>query len=241
MMTDSEWQNVAATFVTLVGAIAWLRLWDVIAHRGWVEPVLSRKIIHITTGPLFVLCWPLFSTAPYSRFLAAIVPGLITLQFMAVGFGWLSDPAAVQAMTRSGNPREILRGPLLYGLIFVFGTVIFWRTSPIGILALMVVCGGDGLADVIGRRYGTVKLPWSPEKSWVGSAAMFVGAALFSALFFLIFEQLGYFTVFGSLRAVGVLLGIVAIATVVESFPVRDIDNLTLAVTSVVLGLIAFR
>ena len=43
--------------------------------------------------------------------------------------------AAVQAMTRHGDAREILRGPLYYGLVFVVCTVLFWRHSPVGMLA----------------------------------------------------------------------------------------------------------
>lgn len=32
--------------------------------------------------------------------------------------------------------------------------VLFWRNSPLGVLALSVLCGGDGLAEVLGRKYG---------------------------------------------------------------------------------------
>jgi phytol kinase len=43
------------------------------------------------------------------------------------------------------------------------------------VVALM--CGGDGLADIIGRRFGSgAKLPHNSNKSWAGSAAMFAGA-----------------------------------------------------------------
>ena len=36
-----------------------------------------------------------------------------------------------------------------------------------------------GLADIVGRRFGKGNpLPWNPEKSWAGSAAMFLGAPL---------------------------------------------------------------
>lgn len=35
--------------------------------------------------------------------------------------------------------------------------------------------GGDGLADIVGRRFGGVKLPWNSNKSWAGSLAMFIG------------------------------------------------------------------
>lgn len=235
-------RDIGATAVTLIGAIAWLRLWDAIAHRGWVDSALSRKIIHMTTGPLFVLCWPLFSQKPYTRFLAAIVPGLILVQFIGVGLGWIQDPGAVQAMTRTGNPREILRGPMLYGLIFVGCTLVFWRTSPVGLLALMVMCGGDGLADVIGRRFGLVKLPWNSDKSWAGSGGMFIGALMLSGPILLWFEHLGFFSLLirDATQWLG-LVGIVTAATLVESFPIREIDNLTLAITSVGLGLWLLR
>ena len=39
------------------------------------------------------------------------------------------------------------------------------------------MCGGDGLADIVGRRYGSAKLPFNHSKSWVGSLAMFTGKA----------------------------------------------------------------
>ena len=44
-------------------------------------------------------------------------------------------------------------------------------------MAISLMCGGDGLADIVGRRWGSsARLPWNPAKSWPGSAAMFLGA-----------------------------------------------------------------
>ena len=54
-------------------------------------------------------------------------------------------------------------------------TVVFWRESPVGMMVLSLMCGGDGLADIIGRKFGTAKLPFNMSKSWAGSAAMFAG------------------------------------------------------------------
>ena len=35
------------------------------------------------------------------------------------------------------------------------------------------MCGGDGLADLVGRRWGASnRLPWNQNKSWAGSLAM---------------------------------------------------------------------
>jgi phytol kinase len=47
---------ILATIITFAIALAFLRLMDFFAQRGWVEPRLSRKLIHIGTGPIFVLC-----------------------------------------------------------------------------------------------------------------------------------------------------------------------------------------
>jgi len=135
--------NFVALAITLVIALFWLRINDYFAHKGWVTSKTSRKIIHIGTGPIFVLCWLLFNFSKFAPFIAAVVPLGITLQFALVGSGVIKDPSAVEAMSRSGDRKEILKGPLFYGLVFVLLTIIFWRNSAVGIVALMILCGGD--------------------------------------------------------------------------------------------------
>jgi phytol kinase len=146
----------------------------------------------------------------------------------------------VAAMSRTGDRKEILRGPLFYGIVFVLLTVLFWRTTPVGIVALMGLCGGDGLADIIGKRYGQNNhLPWSKRKSWAGSAGMLVGGWIFSAVILGIYAATGAFP-----KTFGQYLGAITIislaATVVESLPLDDIDNITVPLTSVLLGLLLF-
>ncbi len=234
-------QDVVATVITLALSLIWLRLMDALAHRGVIAQQLSRKIIHTGTGPLFVLCWNLFSAEPWARWAAALVPLAITGQFLAVGLGWLKDEQAVKAMTRTGDPREILRGPLYYGLIFVVCTVVFWRHSPVGLLALMLMCGGDGLADIVGRRWGAAKLPFSAHKSWAGSAAMFVGGFGFGLVFLALFNAFGNFSPPLDLGATALAVaGIALAATVVEALPFADIDNLTITAVAVALGVWMF-
>lgn len=224
-----------ATVLTFAIAIAFLRIMDFFAHRGWIESKLSRKFIHIGTGPIFVLCWLMFPDLPSARYLAALVPLLITLQFALVGTGLMKDDAAVQAMTRTGNPREILRGPLFYGIVFVVLTVLYWKDSPIGITALMMMCGGDGVADIVGRRVRSPKLFWSPEKSVAGSLSVFAGGALLSVMILLVYVQVGLFA--GPFS--DYLLPIAWIALggmLVESLPFKDVDNITLTVISALIG-----
>ncbi len=231
--------NFIALLITFVAAVTWLRINDFAAHRGWISGHLSRKIIHIGTGPIFVLCWLLFNEAPSARFLAALVPGLITVQFLFVGLGIIKDEAAVKAMSRTGNPKEILRGPLFYGIIFVVLTIIYWKGSPIGMVALMLMCGGDGLADVIGRRFGRMKLPWAKDKSWLGSLAMFLGGWLFALGILGVYIQAGIFP--GPLSNYLPAITLIALAgTATESLPINDLDNITITLTAVFLGHILF-
>ena len=42
------------------------------------------------------------------------------------------------------------------------------------------MAAGDGLADIVGRRWGTVKWPFSASKSYAGTAAFVVGAFVVS-------------------------------------------------------------
>jgi len=183
-----------ATLFTFLIALAFLRLMDFLAHRGIIESKLSRKLIHIGTGPIFVLCWLMYPDLPISRWLAALVPFVITTQFALVGTGILKDEAAVKAMSRTGDRREILRGPLLYGITFIAITLVYWKDSFIGIPALMMLCGGDGIADIVGRRVRSPKLSWSREKSVAGSLSVFAGGWLLTLLIFAIYVGVGQFS-----------------------------------------------
>jgi phytol kinase len=228
-----------ATLLTFVIAIAFLRFMDFLAHRGVIDSKLSRKFIHIGTGPIFVLCWLMFPDVPISRYLAALVPLLITVQFILVGTGVIKDQSAIDAMTRTGNPREILRGPLFYGIMFVLITVFYWKDSPIGITALMMMCGGDGIADIVGRRVKSPKLFWSPEKSVAGSLSVFAGGALLSALILLIYVNAGVFPPPFNAYLVPILW--VALGgMMVESLPFKDVDNITITLTSLLIGHLVF-
>ncbi len=227
--------NFIALIITFVVALAWLRLCDFAAHRGWISSQLSRKIIHMGTGPLFVLCWLLYTDAASARWLAALVPFAITVQFALVGLGIMKDESAVKAMSRSGDRREILRGPLFYGIIFVVLTLVYWKDSPIGMVALMLMCGGDGLADVLGRSRGKMKIPWNRDKSWMGTLGMFLGGWLFAVGILAAYVAAGVF----SGPWVSYLLGITVIAvagTLIETLPIKDVDNITVTATAVILG-----
>jgi len=232
-----------AFFITLVVALAEIRALDFAAHRGWIGSRLSRKLIHILTGPLFVLCWLFFPTPDlwYYRWLAALVPLLFTVQFALIGLGVVKDEASVKAMSRNGDRREILRGPLFYGIIFVVMTVLYWKDSPIGMTAVMLMCGGDGLADILGRGMKSPKLPWNKEKSVAGSLGMLLGGWVLTMLILGIYV-LAKTSGFGSFGGYVLPVTIIAVAaTLVESLPIPDVDNITITLAAVALGYLLFH
>jgi phytol kinase len=229
-----------ALVITLAIALIEIRSLDFAAHRGWIESRLSRKLIHILTGPLFVLCWLLFPDVWYARWLAALVPLLFTFQFALIGLGVVKDEASVKAMSRSGDRREILRGPLFYGIIFVIMTLVYWKPSPIGMTAVMLMCGGDGLADIMGRGIRSPKLPWNRDKSVAGSLGMFIGGWVLTAFILYIFVASSVLA--GPFTAYLLPITIIAVAAMlVESLPVKDVDNITVTLAAVALGYLLFK
>ena len=106
-------------------------------------------------------------------------------------------------------------------------------------LVLQLVCGGDGVADIVGRRVKSPKLFWSREKSVAGSLSVFVGGALLTALILFIYVSVGVFASPFNMY----LLPIAWIAIggmLVESLPFKDVDNITLTVVTALIGHIVF-
>lgn len=92
-------------------------------------------------------------------------------------------------MSRTGNPRELLKGPLSYGIIFVLATITGWRTSLGSLFALILLCVGDGFAEIFGKRFGKKafgSLPYNKDKTIAGSLA-FVVLSFISVEMFLVY------------------------------------------------------
>lgn len=106
------------------------------------------------------------------------------------------------------------------------------------------MCGGDGLADIAGRRWGNgFSLPWNRNKTWAGSVAMLIGGwGLGVGLIVLFSAVMGYFQavcVGGDVWAMVGRVGVISlVATVVESLPINKVvdDNLSVPLVAAVMG-----
>lgn len=147
----------------------------------------------------------------------------------------------MNSISRSGSSRELLGGPLYYVMVLSICTALFWRDSPVGVVALAIMCGGDGIADILGRRLGNIKLPYNPSKSWVGSISMFIFSFVLSTSFLYYYSSLGFYHLDWA-SAVQIVAWISLVATVVESLPISSHldDNMSVPLVSVLLGSVLF-
>lgn len=211
--------------------LLWIELVRIISKIIQIPSWQQRKLLHIFTGPIFIITWPLFSNDFHGSIAAAMVPACMTLKFVFVGLGLLKDDDMIRMSSRSGKREELLRGPTLYGIIFILSSMIFWK-SVNGIVYLFILCFGDGMAEVTGRLLGQSNpLFWSRRKSWAGFLGFQVFSYLATYFFLSYYGKILFQSQPEELKELGELkvrlMYDVMIAAVVETIPVEDIDNVT--------------
>lgn len=235
--------DVIALVITFVAIQALVLVNGAVQKRQILPTYITRKIIHIFAAPIYLVCWLLFSGDGASRYIAALVPLAFIIQFAAIGLGLRKDEAFVNSMSRSGNPRELLGGTLHYAIVMLLTTLLFFEVggpgrlvNPAALLILGCLAGGDGLADVIGRRYGGRRTfgVGGATKTVAGTAAMFVGSVVLSLALAAVFAAGGELSL-GALLLPLLLLS--ALATVAEALTPKGIDNYTIA-AAVFLGVL---
>lgn len=236
MANEVVLHDVGMGVVTLGGALGSLKFWDELAKRNVFPEAVSRKLVHISVGLIFMLFWPLFSDSDIAPYIAAFSAAINGLRMLAIGFGIVQDVAVVKAMTRNGDSKELLKGPFFYAITITLATTCFWRTSPLAPIIIANLCAGDGFADLVGRKFGNVKLPYNSNKSYVGSLAMVIFGFVFSIGYHCYFSSFGFYEVNSKLVITTLIVS--CVATFVESLPISTQldDNLTVPFTSFVVG-----
>jgi len=232
--------DIGTGILTAVLGYVFVKANTLLAKAGILEPKVTRKTIHTFSAPLYMIFWPLYSD--YGRFFAACVPLINALRLYLAGNGEEEELGA--AVSRSGEVKEAIEGPFVYVVILAISILLFWReSSMVSIIPLCAMAGGDGPADLIGRKFGkTNKWFFSPEKSVAGTMAFFTGATLFSLGIaawwnFVGLSASGLPPVTGSVAAqVAAITGVCAL---VELLPNLD-DNYSVPLTAAVLSAVVF-
>ena len=106
-----------------------IQLMSRLVAKGF-PPDLSRKVIHIAAGS-WIWVWSLLVPSDgWSYIFNISVAVLWTLLFLQKGFTAKQGDVAVQTMTRTGDPKELLRGPLFFTLVMEFVGIFYFMTRP---------------------------------------------------------------------------------------------------------------
>jgi len=241
--------DIIALVITFLAILVLIRVNDILRKREIIPIYVSRKVIHIFAAPVFLVCWLLFSGDYYSRYFAAVVPLLFVILFIAIGTGMVKNEEFVNTMSREGKPRELLKGTLFYAIIMVLCSILFWYNPidvtlqpnwaifiPTAILIFGPLAGGDGFADLIGRRFGKRKFHIFADKSLIGTLAMFV-FSLLATLGLLFVFWLTLDPLWASVNVSTLILPILIVCivcTIIEMFSPRNLDNLLIPLFAVI-------
>lgn len=208
--------GVVAVWLGIVGFTAeWL-------HRSQAaNPEVVRKVVHIGVGNVILFAWWMHTPA-WVGIGASVL-------FSAIAFLSYRLPILPSI---NGVGRQSL-GTFFYAVSIGILVGYFWplQQPHYTVIGILVMTWGDGLAAVIGQKFGRHPyVLWGMKKSWEGSFTM-AGVSFVVTSLILLGVQ-------GAIWQTWVVaLGVAAIATALEAFSKFGIDNLTVPIVS---ALVAF-
>lgn len=206
-------------FFDCILVLAWLAIVGGLseAARRWgYSPEISRKIVHIGAGQVILLAWWLMVPA-WLGIVASIV-------FSAVALLSYRLPLLPGI---NGIGRKSL-GTVFYAISIGCSMVWFWPLyqPQYAVIGILIMAWGDGLAALVGQRFGTHPYQiWGEKKSWEGSLTMFLVSCGVSVAVLLAVQ--------GPMLATWIVAAITAVvATGLESISKYGIDNLSVPLGS---------
>jgi dolichol kinase len=215
-MFQSDVIGVAAVYIYVVALIVFTE--KVFSKK---YPVQSRKFLHIMTGNIaFIL--PLFETREIMAFLAA---GPFIL------FTFLMSPySPIKSMRGKTSEAGHGLGLVYYAITWTILAYVFFDHREIIAMGILAMSYGDGLASLIGIKYGKRKYTvFKDTKSYVGSLAMFL------CTFLLLVIAVVFYTEPLTTRAVAYMFCMAGVATVVEGITPLGLDNLSVPFVTAVM------
>lgn len=122
---------------------------------------LVRKLLHIAAGTVAFSFHYLGPFGAAALALAALAFNVFLLPRVGGRRLWRQEELAAGRSTAM----------ILYPASVLLLVLVFWSRLEVAAAAWGFLAFGDGMAAIVGRALGRVKLPWNPEKSWAGSLA----------------------------------------------------------------------
>jgi phytol kinase len=189
-------------------------------------PEASRKVLHIMVGNIAFLL-PIFNTAWVMAFIAA---------GPFIFFTYLMSPyTPIKSIKGRTSAAGHSMGLVYYAITWTILAYLFFDNMVIIAIGILAMSYGDGFASIIGIKFGKKKYNvFGDQKSYVGSFAMFVFT------FITIVVALLYYGIALSSDVILILLGIAAVAAVVEGLTPKGLDNLSVPFVAAFLYWFAF-
>ncbi len=204
--------------------VLWIGLLLLVAsllnRSGGSSSEVVRKVVHIGTGNVILFAWWLHIPAIISIG-ASILASIVT---------FLSYYLPILPGINSVGRKSL--GTFFYAVSIGILVAWFWTINQpqYAVLGILVMTWGDGLAALIGQKFG--KHPykiWGNKKSWEGSITMALVSFIVSISIFLSVQG-------NSGQTWLVSLFVAIVATILEAFSVYGVDNLTVPLGSAALG-----
>ena len=218
----SDFSPITILAIQITAVAVWLGLVFLaseILHRFKQDPELVRKVVHIGTGHVLLIAWWL--QIPTWLCVSAGVT------FTAIALA--SHHTNILPMLNDVGRKTY--GVFYYALSITVLVALLWDHHPqYAVIGVMVMSWGDGMAALIGKRFGKHTFIYMGNKrSLEGSLAMFVTSLI---------VMLGIFASGHSLSAhdIGVAIPVAAIAAMLEAFSPGGTDNLSVPLASASLS-----
>ncbi len=200
------------SIVVVVGWISTVLLIAVVCRNYFpAQKELSRKIVHIGTGPVIPLAWVLGISAN----LAIPVAGIITIGLL------INHQLRLLPALEDVNRQSY--GTIAYGLSITFLLIFLWPENADAVSAgVLVMSFGDGLAGLIGRQLNSPHwVIFGQRKSIAGTLTMAIVVAMIISLLSIIS---------GTFLHPLLILVITFLAVSLEQISPWGIDNLTVPI-----------
>lgn len=225
--------DISIATESLLGVSSSLFLGWNIKNKWNIESNITRKVIHIFSGPLYLESWNFYSNTDIGHYSSTLVP-----IFILIGLYLNKNKEIESLISRDSKELNIVsnggiwNGPFIYICVLLILNLIGWKDIH-SVLAITNMAYGDGFSDIVGRRYGKMKWSFNKNKSLVGTCAFFLFSILGSMI------HLCSYNYEIDLRILSHIILHSGIVSFVEIIPFGD-DNINVPLSSYLLSHILF-
>ena len=201
----------------VIGIVVLFGITEILWRHQKISHELIRKFLHISLG-VFIAFWPFFLS--WNQIYILVILFLVGI-LMARTLSFISKKITLFSSVKKLDRQSL--GEIYFSLGIGF-TALLTHDKYIFMASVLTLSLADGLAAIIGKRYGTTTKyrVFGAHKSLVGSAVFLVTTMIIIVI---------YYALSARAPSLMMILLLPPIATFVESFCDGGIDNLVIPLT----------